>query len=139
MRPAFCLAHCVATDTWNTVASGHTCALKGRTRRSPAVAATDRHWLCRYPTARATTYADASTIAQLEEQGRILFRYCDPDGSVTPGANPNGSVDNIAGIINESHNVLGMMPHPERSCETLLGSDDGNLIFGSMIDAGAKH
>jgi phosphoribosylformylglycinamidine synthase len=83
-------------------------------------------------------YADASTIAQLEEQGRILFRYCEPDGAVTEGANPNGSVDNIAGIINEGRNVLGMMPHPERSCEALLGSDDGNLIFGSMIDAGAN-
>ncbi len=84
-------------------------------------------------------YADSSTIAQLEEQGRILFRYCAPDGTVTSDANPNGSVDNIAGIINEGRNVLGMMPHPERSCEALLGSDDGNLIFGSMIDAGAHR
>ena len=82
-------------------------------------------------------YADAATIALLEEQGRVLFRYCEPDGAVTPDANPNGSVGNIAGIVNEGRNVLGMMPHPERSCELLLGSDDGNLIFGSMIDAGA--
>ena len=80
-------------------------------------------------------YADAATIARLEEQGRVLFRYCEPDGAVTEDANPNGSVANIAGIINEGGNVLGMMPHPERSCETLLGSEDGNLIFGSMIDA----
>ena len=84
-------------------------------------------------------YADPSTIAQLEEQGRILFRYCEPDGAVTENANPNGSMDNIAGIVNEGRNVLGMMPHPERSCEALLGSDDGNLIFGSMIDAGAHR
>ena len=83
-------------------------------------------------------YADAATVARLEEQGRVLFRYCEPDGSVTEAANPNGSVANIAGIINESGNVLGMMPHPERSCELLLGSDDGNLIFGSMIDAVAN-
>ena len=89
------------------------------------------------PTARATTTPAAATIAQLEEQGRVLFRYCEPDGAVTEAANPNGSVSNIAGIINEGRNVLGMMPHPERSCELLLGSDDGNLIFGSMIDAGA--
>ena len=80
-------------------------------------------------------YADPATIAQLEEQGRVLFRYCDVDGSVTDAANPNGSIANIAGIINESGNVLGMMPHPERSCELLLGSDDGNLIFGSIVDA----
>lgn len=80
-------------------------------------------------------YADPDTVAQLEKTGRILFRYCDPSGSVTPEANPNGSVANIAGVINEQGNVLGMMPHPERSCEMLLGSDDGNLIFGSMVDA----
>lgn len=80
-------------------------------------------------------FADPATIAQLEDDGRILFRYCESDGSVTDAANPNGSVANIAGIINEAGNVLGMMPHPERSCELLLGSDDGNLIFGSMVDA----
>ena len=80
-------------------------------------------------------FADPATIAQLESDGRILFRYCESDGSVTDAANPNGSVANIAGIINEAGNVLGMMPHPERSCELLLGSDDGNLIFGSMVDA----
>ena len=80
-------------------------------------------------------YADDATVAQLEEQGRVLFRYCETDGSVTEAANPNGSVANIAGIVSEGGNVLGMMPHPERSCEPLLGSDDGNLIFGSIIDA----
>jgi phosphoribosylformylglycinamidine synthase len=79
-------------------------------------------------------YADPLTIQQLEEQRRVLFRYCDPDGVPSEAANPNGSVANIAGILNEQGNVLGMMPHPERSCEALLGSADGNLIFGSMID-----
>ena len=82
-------------------------------------------------------YAPPQTIAELEAAGRVLFRYCEPDGRVTVAANPNGSVGNIAGIINEPGNVLGMMPHPERSCEPLLGSDDGNLIFGSMVDAWA--
>ena len=82
-------------------------------------------------------FADARTLQELEEQRRILFRYCDADGVATADANPNGSVDNIAGILNERGNVLGMMPHPERSCELLLGSDDGNLIFGSMTDVGA--
>lgn len=80
-------------------------------------------------------YADDATVSQLEEQGRVLFRYCEADGSLTQAANPNGSVANIAGIISEGGNILGMMPHPERSCEPLLGSDDGNLIFGSIIDA----
>ena len=82
-------------------------------------------------------FADARTLQELEEQRRILFRYCDADGMATAEANPNGSVANIAGILNERGNVLGMMPHPERSCELLLGSDDGNLIFGSMTDVGA--
>ena len=82
-------------------------------------------------------FADARTLQELEEQRRILFRYCDADGVATAEANPNGSVANIAGILNEHGNVLGMMPHPERSCELLLGSDDGNLIFGSMTDVGA--
>ena len=80
-------------------------------------------------------YADPATLAELEAAGRILFRYCEADGAVTEAANPNGSAGNIAGILNAGGNVLGMMPHPERSCEALLGSEDGQLIFGSMIDA----
>ena len=84
-------------------------------------------------------FADARTLQELEEQRRILFRYCDADGVATAEVNPNGSVANIAGILNERGNVLGMMPHPERSCELLLGSDDGNLIFGSMTDVGAER
>jgi phosphoribosylformylglycinamidine synthase subunit PurQ / glutaminase len=80
-------------------------------------------------------YADTATLAQLEEEGRVLFRYCGDSGEATPAANPNGSVNNIAGIINEAGNVLGMMPHPERSCEALLGSTDGNLIFQSIVDS----
>ena len=80
-------------------------------------------------------FADPATLAQLEEEGRVLFRYCDPSGETTQDANPNGSANNIAGIINQAGNVLGMMPHPERSCEALLGSSDGNLIFQSIIDS----
>ena len=80
-------------------------------------------------------YAAESTVAQLEAEGRILFRYCQASGEVTDSANPNGSVHNIAGILNQRGNVLGMMPHPERSCEALLGSADGNLIFQSIIDS----
>ena len=80
-------------------------------------------------------FADPDTLAQLEEEGRVLFRYCDPSGEPTQEANPNGSANNIAGIISEAGNVLGMMPHPERSCEPLLGSSDGNLIFQAIIDS----
>ena len=78
-------------------------------------------------------FADADTIKTLERRGRVVFRYCDADGEITDAANPNGSVNNIAGIVNPGRNVLGMMPHPERSCEALLGSEDGKVIFGSVI------
>ncbi len=77
--------------------------------------------------------ADAETIATLERTGRVLFRYCDAEGRVTGAANPNGATNSIAGIVNERGNVLGMMPHPERACEALLGSTDGNMIFQSMF------
>lgn len=80
-------------------------------------------------------FADPATLAQLEKDGRVLFRYCDASGQATDEANPNGSANNIAGIINEAGNVLGMMPHPERSCEAILGSTDGNLIFQSIIES----
>ena len=79
-------------------------------------------------------YADAATLDALERNGQVLFRYCDADGAITEEANPNGSARNIAGLINAGGNVLGMMPHPERSCEAVLGSDDGALIFQSIIN-----
>ncbi len=80
-------------------------------------------------------YADAETVARLEAERRVVFRYVTPDGEVTPDANPNGSLNNIAGIINERGNVLGMMPHPERSSEPLMGGSDGLVIFRSMIES----
>ncbi len=80
-------------------------------------------------------FAEPAVIRQLEEQGRVVFRYSDDSGDITPDANPNGSLNNIAGIINERGNVLGMMPHPERCCDPLLGGEDGKVIFQSMIDA----
>ncbi|MBX3299923.1 MAG: phosphoribosylformylglycinamidine synthase subunit PurQ [Acidobacteria bacterium] len=75
---------------------------------------------------------DDETYHRLEENGQIVFRYCDADGSVTPESNPNGARGNIAGICNENRNVLGMMPHPERACEDLLGSSDGREVFLSL-------
>jgi phosphoribosylformylglycinamidine synthase len=78
-------------------------------------------------------------LQRLEAEDRIAFRYATPAGEITPEANPNGSLSNIAGILNEKRNVLGMMPHPERSSELLLGSADGWKIFASMIEALATH
>ena len=78
--------------------------------------------------------ADADTIKRLEDNGQVVFRYADTNGNVTPDINPNGSINNIAGIVNERGNVLGMMPHPEKACEKLIGGDDGNVIFTSIID-----
>jgi phosphoribosylformylglycinamidine synthase len=79
--------------------------------------------------------ADPETIARLEAERRVVFRYVTPDGDATPEGNPNGSLNNIAGIINERGNVLGMMPHPERSADPLLGGADGLVIFRSMIES----
>jgi len=78
-------------------------------------------------------YADESVINELEDTGRVAFRYGTPSGEITGEANPNGALNNIAGIVNKQGNVLGMMPHPERSCEDILGSTDGNIIWESLI------
>ncbi|MFC1919455.1 phosphoribosylformylglycinamidine synthase subunit PurQ [Chloroflexota bacterium] len=80
-------------------------------------------------------YADDSTLGILEQEDRVVFRYCTDNGDITDEANPNGSLHNIAGIVNESGNVLGMMPHPERAVENLLGGTDGRLLFQSLIEA----
>jgi phosphoribosylformylglycinamidine synthase len=77
-------------------------------------------------------FCDADTLAQLKRQDRIAFRYTTADGTVTAAANPNGSLENIAGVLSEGRNVLGMMPHPDRSSENLLGSADGLLLFQSI-------
>jgi len=77
-------------------------------------------------------YADQATIKELEDNGQVVFRYCDAEGSIKESANPNGSINNIAGITNKRGNVLGMMPHPERAMESLLGSADGALVFDSI-------
>ena len=78
---------------------------------------------------------DDATYHQLNENGQIVFRYCDAFGDVNPEANPNGARDNIAGICSPDRNVLGMMPHPERACEDLLGSHDGLGVFRSLNKA----
>jgi phosphoribosylformylglycinamidine synthase len=78
-------------------------------------------------------YADDATLAELEADKRVIFRYSTPTGDITESANPNGSLHNIAGIMNKKGNVLGMMPHPERACEPLLSTSDGNIIWESII------
>jgi phosphoribosylformylglycinamidine synthase len=80
-------------------------------------------------------FADSETLATLKAQNRLLWKYVNAAGEPTDGANPNGSLENIAGICNERRNVAGLMPHPERACEPLLGSVDGRFIFESMIAA----
>ena len=80
-------------------------------------------------------FADADTLARLLDRDLIAFRYCDAAGAVTPESNPNGALENIAGVLNEGRNVLGMMPHPERASEALLGGTDGLLIWNSMLRA----
>jgi phosphoribosylformylglycinamidine synthase len=80
-------------------------------------------------------YADPETVASLEANRQVIFRYVTPRGEVTPEANPNGSLHNIAGISNARRNVVGLMPHPERACEAALGSADGRIVLESVIAA----
>ena len=79
-------------------------------------------------------FADAETLARLEGEGRVAFRYCEATGEITPRSNPNGSANNIAGIYNETLNVLGMMPHPERLADPALSGTDGARMFSSMVE-----
>jgi phosphoribosylformylglycinamidine synthase len=81
-------------------------------------------------------FCDEATLQQLRNQNRIAFHYSTPDGRITDEANPNGSIDNIAGICNEGRNVLGMMPHPERASEPVMGMTDGVRILESLVKAG---
>ena len=84
-------------------------------------------------------FADADVIAELESARRVIFRYCDPHGRISDDANPNGSVNNIAGVCSAERNVVGLMPHPERACEPVLGSADGLVLFESVLSQVAAH
>ena len=79
-------------------------------------------------------FAPHETLKEIENNGQVIFRYSAPDGDMDVVNNPNGSINNIAGVTNQEGNVLGMMPHPERCCDSLLGGTDGKLIFGSVVD-----
>jgi phosphoribosylformylglycinamidine synthase subunit PurQ / glutaminase len=89
--------------------------------------------------AEGNYYTDPVTLAGLQANAQVVLRYCTAEGQVTPEANPNGSLDNIAGIRNAEGNVLGMMPHPERSAEEMLGNEDGRLILASMLESLSKR
>jgi phosphoribosylformylglycinamidine synthase len=104
---------------------------------TPFTSAAAKGQVVQMPTAHGegNYYADPQTIRDLEASGRVVFRYCEPNGDVTPKANPNGAINNIAGICNEMRNVVGLMPHPERACEPALGSGDGLIVFHSVVRA----
>ncbi|MCB9196119.1 MAG: phosphoribosylformylglycinamidine synthase subunit PurQ [Flavobacteriales bacterium] len=79
-------------------------------------------------------YADEDTIKSLNDNDQVLFRYCDENGNITPESNPNGALENIAGITNAGKNVFGMMPHPERAADSVLGNEDGRALFESWLE-----
>ena len=104
---------------------------------TPFTAACRLGQLLRIPIAHGdgNYYAEPDVIDRLEQNQQVVFRYTTETGEATDGANPNGSVNNIAGLCNESRNVVGLMPHPERACETAVGSADGLVMFESVVDA----
>lgn len=112
----------------------HLCVENANT---PFTSASTRGQVLKIPIAHSegNFFADERTLRELRENDRVVFRYCAPDGSLSDEANPNGSTDAIAGISNREGNVLGLMPHPERACEALLGSTDGLAIFESMVQS----
>ena len=83
-------------------------------------------------------FADPATLSRIEQRGQVVFRYSDAGGRVIPSANPNGSLHNIAGIVNARGNVLGLMPHPERCAEAELGGTDGLKLFRSVAENALK-
>jgi phosphoribosylformylglycinamidine synthase subunit PurQ / glutaminase len=109
--------------------------LKTITNNSLLTAELDRKQALKIPIAHAEGryHADDETLKQLVKNDQILFQYCDENGKVNEGANPNGATLNIAGICNAKRNVFGMMPHPERASESILGNSDGRLLFESLL------
>ncbi len=105
--------------------------------QSPFTLGIPKGTLLRLPVAHGEGcfFADDATLRELNEQRQVVLRYVDDKGGATLAANPNGSVENIAGICNRARNVFGLMPHPDRACEERLGSSDGAKIFRSMMQA----
>jgi phosphoribosylformylglycinamidine synthase len=111
--------------------------LRVENEQTPFTRAYERGQVVRYPISHGdgAYFADPQTLADVEAHGQVVFRYCDAKGNVTDAANPNGSLHNIAGIRNRRGNVLGLMPHPERCCEAVLGGTDGLGVFESLAGA----
>ncbi len=109
--------------------------LKVQTNNSPITASIHPDKVLKIPIAHAEGryYTDEATLKQLQDKDQILFKYCTENGLVNEAANPNGTLLNIAGICNEARNVFGMMPHPERAAEAVLGNTDGRLLFESLL------
>lgn len=109
--------------------------LRPVTNNSPITAGLDLTRALKIPIAHAEGryFADEKTLDALERNDQVLFRYCTPDGEITAAANPNGAARNIAGICNERRNVFGMMPHPERASESVLGNEDGRGLFEALV------
>lgn len=110
--------------------------LRPTTNNSPITQGLDLKRALKIPIAHAEGryYADDATLDQLEQNDQVLFRYCTPEGKITAAANPNGASRNIAGICNAQRNVFGMMPHPERASESVLGNEDGRGLFESLLN-----
>jgi phosphoribosylformylglycinamidine synthase len=115
----------------------HDVHIRVESTSSPFTSAYEESQVLRMPIAHGEGgyFADPQTLSELEEEGRVVFRYVTAEGEVDPEANPNGSIHAIAGILNRGRNVLGMMPHPERAVESLLGSTDGRGVFESLAES----
>lgn len=109
--------------------------LKVETNNSQFTSLTQKGSILEIPIAHGEGrfYCDEKTLQDLYANDQILFKYCDSEGNYTEAANPNGSIDNIAGITNKARNVFGMMPHPERSSEPAMNNTDGRILFESLL------
>jgi phosphoribosylformylglycinamidine synthase len=115
--------------------------IRVETTATPFTSAAQSGQVLRIPIAHAegNYVCDPATLAELKHDNQIVFRYCAPDGRLDPAANPNGSLDAIAGISNRERNVMGMMPHPERAVEAVVGSTDGLVVFRSLVQSLARQ
>jgi phosphoribosylformylglycinamidine synthase len=109
--------------------------IRVETRDTPYTRAMRKGQVLRIPIAHGegNYYCDEATLAEMKRNDQVVFRYCTPEGAITSEANPNGSLENIAGICNRERNVLGMMPHPERCSDALLGCTDGRFVWESLL------
>jgi phosphoribosylformylglycinamidine synthase len=115
--------------------------IRVETTATPFTSAARFRQVLRIPIAHAdgNYVCDAATLIELQRHEQVVFRYCAPDGHLDPAANPNGSLDAIAGICNRERNVMGLMPHPERAVEAALGSTDGLVVFRSLAETLAQQ